>query len=163
SLKETISLASAQAPSVFSYVLTPPAHWTANSNARGGIDLKDSKGKLQAALVAPTMTDAARQTGSVGMSSSTASGLTTIAVTPDLKWHRGAARKFPVVIDPTIWTQSTYFLGQDCDLSSANPTSNLCSSYQYPGWTDFVGFNGADVDRAMYLFPILTGSPIYDH
>src|SRR5205085_3067144 len=70
---------------------------------------------------------------------------------------------FPVVIDPTIWTQSTYFLGQDCDLSSANPTSNLCSSYQYPGWTDFVGFNGADVDRAMYLFPILTGSPIYDH
>ncbi|HZA01467.1 MAG TPA: DNRLRE domain-containing protein, partial [Hyphomicrobiaceae bacterium] len=163
SLKESITLVSALSPSLFTYSLTLPANWSAKSNVRGGIDLKDSKGQLQAALVPPTMTDAARQTGPVAMSLSTTSGLLTITVNADVKWLRGAGRKFPVVIDPTIWTQTYYFLGQDCDLSSANPNTNLCSSYQYAGSTDFVGFNGADVDRAMYLFPILAGSPIYDH
>jgi RHS repeat-associated protein len=157
SLKETIKLASSAAPATFIYGLTLPSQWTAKANPHGGVDLLDANGGLQASFVAPTMLDASKQSGSVSMTLAAATGQQTMTLTADQKWLQASERKFPVLIDPTIWTNVNYFGGQDCFLSSANPTSSFCSSYQYPDKYDFVGYNGANVNRALYLFPIQSG------
>src|SRR5207302_5887706 len=109
SLKETISLVNSQVQSTFTYQLKLPAGWTAKSNGRGGADLVDGKGNLQAALVTPTMKDAARKSGGANMTISSVGSQVTIIVAADKAWINAPGRVFPVVIDPTIWTNTNYY------------------------------------------------------
>lgn len=59
SLKETLSLSTALAPTTFSYDLTLPKGWLARQNARGSIDIVDAKNGVEAELLRPFMYDAA--------------------------------------------------------------------------------------------------------
>jgi len=82
----------------------------------------------------------------------------TITVTADAAWLAAKDRKYPVVIDPSIWTNVNYYGGGggDCFIQNTTPTANYCSSGTYTGTTDAMGFDGTNVDRGLYTFNVQT-------
>jgi RHS repeat-associated protein len=170
SLKEAISLSNAQAPTTFTYTLTLPAGWLARANKSGGIDLVDKTGKLQASFRAPYMADSSHVSSglshavamTIGAAAGTASaprtvGFTaaqTITVAADKNWIDAPGRVFPVVIDPTIDTNINYYGGNDCYLQRSQPNTTECVTSGYAGSTDYVGFDGSNLDRGIESMPI---------
>ncbi|RAO32235.1 hypothetical protein PSN13_03927 [Micromonospora saelicesensis] len=57
-------------------------------------------------------------------------GRTVVTVTADDAWLRDPARKYPVVIDPTIKVQPTLNQAQDVMLASGGPTENFDSTWK---------------------------------
>jgi hypothetical protein len=153
-MKETVTLASPSAPHTFTYDLKPGPGLTAKQNAGGGIDFLTGSNKLAFSFAPPFMTDAS---GPLSLShavtlklSPSASG-DTVTLTADPKWLADPARKYPVVIDPTVT-----FTGadQDCYISGSYPTSNYCSAQD-----DAVGFDNVYGYRAFYQFNVQGSLP----
>ncbi|TYB50915.1 DNRLRE domain-containing protein [Nonomuraea sp. PA05] len=82
-----------------------------------------------------------------------AAGLLRITVTADQAWLADPARRYPVVIDPTIKIAPTPSVSQDTMIVSDSPGTNFDGSWRLSTGTSSVG-----VSRALLKFP-LTGVP----
>lgn len=87
-VRETLTLASASTPHVFTYQLHLSAGLTAKANNVGGVDITDAKGGLQFAITPPVMDDNAGKHSDAVALTLDASG-TTLTLTPG----RGMARR----------------------------------------------------------------------
>lgn len=157
-LKEAISLSSAQAPTTFVYKLNLPGGWTARANSGGGIDIADGKGATQATFGSPFMFDASNKasgySNAVKMTLAGTIGSQTITVAADPNWIADKSRVFPVVIDPSIWTNVNYYQGYDCFIQRSLPNTTACANTNYTGTTDFVGYDGTNLDRGLEYFAV---------
>lgn len=161
-LKESLRLDSSAGPSSFVYRLGTGAGLTARQLPGGAIVFLDRAEKVQAAFALPYMYDSSNT--AAGFSREVrmtlgrdAAGQQTVTLTADPGWLTSSARKFPVVIDPTIWANVNYYGGQDCFIQNTNPNTNFCSSASYTGTADQVGYDGTSLNRTLLEFPVQTG------
>ncbi len=110
----------------------------------------------------PFMTDAAADPSSpvgktfsdkIGQSVTQDGSRLTITLRPDAAWLADPARKYPVVIDPTIKIEPTPTQSQDVRIYSGSPTTNFDGS-----WPLSVGTTSSAVYRSLVQFP-LAGVP----
>jgi RHS repeat-associated protein len=99
-LKETIVLASVQAPASLVFPLRLTGLTARLDN--GQVLLKDTTGTLRGAIPAGEVADAAGHSGRVGYELVPAADGTALKVTVDEGWLRSPERVFPVVVDPTV-------------------------------------------------------------
>ena len=150
-LKETITLKDASAPNVFSYDVRTSAGLAARRNARGGIEFVDAGGGTRFAFAAPFMYDSsgtlAGLSRAVTMDLEPTSSGYRVTLTADRAWLSSSARRWPVVIDPTLVTLTAFF--EDCMISSGQPDARLCD-----GGTVYldVGYDGAAISRSTLRF-----------
>jgi RHS repeat-associated protein len=161
SLKESLQLASATSPNSFVYRIHTSAGLSVSQLQNGAIVFVDKAQKVQYAFALPYMYDSSSTLAgfsrAVGMTLGQDASGQIVTVTADPGWLKSAARKYPVVIDPTIWDNVNYYGGNDCFIQNTNPNTNFCSSALYTGTADQVGFDGASVNRTLLSFPVQTG------
>jgi RHS repeat-associated protein len=150
-VKESLTLASPGAPASFTYRIVPSPGLTARSTPQGEIDFVDAAGHVTLALAAPIMNDASTDPtvapGAVSTALTTGPDGLVLTVTPDRGWLLNPARKWPVVIDPTVLLQGA---NQDCYIVGGSSSgSNFCGA----GNLD-VGFDGTLPGRTMLQFNV---------
>ena len=162
-LKEEIVLA--RAPKDPTYTFTVDlGGLLARQRADGSIAFWRASGEGEPLYVMPRpfMTDAAPDPSSpVGraLSAKVSQSVTqdgsrlTVTVRADPTWLADPARKYPVVIDPTIKIEPTPSQSQDVRIYSGSPTSNFDGS-----WPLSVGTTSSYLYRSLVQFP-LTGVP----
>ncbi len=124
-VKETVTLRTATAVPSVTYDLQLSPGLSATGNAAGGLDVGDGKGQVLFSLEKPFMVDAAGvPSDAVSLNLDQASGGNTFTVTADPVWLADSARKYPVVIDPSVQINPI----TTCTLNSSNPTTSYCTS-----------------------------------
>jgi len=126
-LKEAIVLSSANAPRVFRFALSLSAGLSPKLDRAGNLRVSDAKGHVIYTIPAATMTDATPPgklspipaVGRVGVALSRAATGWILAFTPDRSYLISPARKFPVVIDPTVDSNA----GVDCEIAGGTSSS----------------------------------------
>lgn len=89
------------------------------------IELVNSDGRVPLTIAAPYMVDAAGTSSTkVAYELERAGGDWTLAVSADDAWLDAPGRRFPVVVDPTVYAGD---IG-DCEINSASPNSSLCAT-----------------------------------
>ncbi len=141
-VKETLTLASSKAPSVFAYDVRGGASWSAAVDGRGEVVLRDGSGAERYRIAAPLAWDSAEDpayTNALALSVSRVSpGRWTVTLRPDRSWLGDPQRVWPVTIDPDFsWSEgATHFHGAtDCYLASgAQANTTFCAqSYLQTG------------------------------
>ncbi|UWE05062.1 DNRLRE domain-containing protein [Laceyella sacchari] len=125
----------------------------------GSLEFLDTKGKVLFSIPRPYMIDAAdRISYDVKLKLRTEGNKTYLDIQADESWLKDDARKYPVVLDPTLIVQGTYTT-MDTFVSEKNPTS------YYDGETFLI--SGTHVDygktRSFIKFdlqPLLSGAQI---
>lgn len=124
-VKEMVTLRSATAVPSVTYDLQLSPGLAATVNAADGLDVGDGKGQLIFSLEKPFMIDAAgTRSDAVSLNLDQASGGKTFTVTADPAWLADSARKYPVVIDPSVQINPL----TTCTLNASNPSTSYCSS-----------------------------------
>jgi YD repeat-containing protein len=140
-VKETLSLASAAAPSTYTWDLKLSSGLSAVASADGGVTI-DSGGSPLAAIAPPTVTDAAGNVGAASLVLSQDAMSVTVSLDPT--WLSAPGRAFPVKVDPTT---SYFSQAAGCTLNSGAPNTASCAS------TDLgVGVSGGSVQRSVVWF-----------
>ncbi|MCY0874801.1 MAG: DNRLRE domain-containing protein, partial [Firmicutes bacterium] len=137
-LKESIVLNAASAPTSYAFTLRMTG-LTFKQQPDGSIVFSDAKtGAFVAAIPAPIMYDAtdATSTDVVQTITNNGNGTATLSLAADASWIHDPARKFPIVIDPTVTNNSTA-LG-DTFVSQTYPTTNYAGSTYS---TDVAGYS----------------------
>lgn len=136
-VKETLRLASASAPKVFSYDVRGAADWTAALDG-GDVVLRDASGTERYRITAPLAWDSAPDPASTNALELSVDkvfdGRWTVTLRPDVAWLSDPARTMPVFIDPDYsWSNgTTHFHGaQDCYLSGNTQANNGFCSQTY--------------------------------
>jgi YD repeat-containing protein len=162
SLKETITLASAAAASSLAGLrfsvragggLTPAAQ-------RDGSIALTRDGAPALVLPKPFMTDATPSASSpYGFAWSpkvaqhttwdAATGTLGLSLSADAGWLGQSARRFPVVVDPTIVVSPTPTTAQNVMIESDAPTTNFSTIYRLS-----VGTSSGGVERSLLSFPL---------
>src|SRR5216684_2290607 len=165
-LKESITLASPAAASSFSYTIKVGGGLVPWQRPDGSIVFSRDGAGGPAVLVMPRpfMTDAQHEASSpYGTAWSpkvaqragwdAASGTLRLTVTADAGWLHQAARRFPVVIDPTIMIAPTPTTAQNTMIISdaGENTVNYDTS-----WRLSVGTDAGGASRALLKFPLST-------
>jgi RHS repeat-associated protein len=147
-VKESLVLSNASAPSSFSYLLKASSGLTATTSPSGGIVFRDGARKVVFVLAAPFMTDAAgAESGQVAMSLKTTAAGWLVKVTASKGWLASPARKFPVTVDPTVEFDGAE---QDCTITGGSSAStNLC-----PNPTLSAGYDGSKASRTLLQFDV---------
>jgi hypothetical protein len=147
SIRETLSLASASAPTAYRYKLALSAGLHASLSRGGGVLVTDTSGKRVYWLAAPTVTDSSsaahfRLTRPVHYELSTDGK--TLSLVLDRSWLTSPSRVFPVKIDPEVF----YYEAEDCSIVSQSYANN-----QECGGPLFIGVDSeANVGRAVAHF-----------
>jgi RHS repeat-associated protein len=163
-LKEDIILTAAPAADANLEYRFPLAleGFTARQNASGTVSFLDASGveqwviPLGVAYEKSSLTNGLPTvTGSVKISvESSSNGTQEIVVRPDAKWLRDPARKYPVVIDPTItpgYQNATYAFNQ---ISSGSPSSFFSPCGGQGTSACFGPLNGASPSIALFNFDV---------
>jgi RHS repeat-associated protein len=150
-VKEALALASASAPSSFTFSLSGRPGLTPELNDRGGVDFRRG-GHVRFSFTAPVMTDAAG-VSSRALSFSLAQGQGGYSLTLNVNqaWLQRPERRFPVVVDPTVTFAGALY---DCYLVSGSPDTNYCGV----GTNLDVGTSGSSTSRALLKWD-LSGLP----
>ncbi len=162
-LKEEIVLAAAPQDPTFTFTVEA-AGLLARQRADGSIGLWRASGEGEPLYVMPRpfMTDAADDpsspygkaySGRVSQSVTGGGSRLTVTVRADAAWLADPARKYPVVIDPTIEIEPTPSQAQDTMILSDSASSNFDGS-----WRLSVGTTTTGAARSLLKFP-LTGVP----
>jgi YD repeat-containing protein len=168
-LKETLTLASADAQRTFSYDLTASSGLSARTTSDGGVELVDGDGKVRFGLGAPVMWDAASDPAmthatDLGLTKTTSGWRVTLAVNE--AWLQDSARQFPVTVDPDVyWTGDGelrhHGAVQDCTLASGSGSTSLCADPRLK-----VGSNSSNTYKSLLSFAVGTAIPqdstVYD-
>jgi RHS repeat-associated protein len=161
-LKESVTLASASAASSFSYAIKVGGGLVPWQRRDGSIAFSRDGAGGPAVLVLPkpVMTDARRVASSpYGMAWSAkvsqsvawdgSAGVLHVTVAADQGWLHSAARRFPVVIDPTISIAPTPTTAQNTFIEQDTPSTNYNSSYRLS-----VGTTSGGAVRSLLKFPL---------
>jgi len=126
SLKETLTLHSASAPSAYAFALDAPG-LSASAKRSGGVVFRDAGGRVRFQFAAPWMQDSkgvlsrhakyvVRETG----------GRQTVELQLDSAWLHDRARAFPVRVDPSVSGEPDV----ECQLISGSSANyNECGEY----------------------------------
>ncbi len=132
-VRETLTLTSAGAPTVFRYKLNLASGLHASLAANGSVLVEDSQGAVVYTLTPPSASDAnpARPFPSrSAVHYELSEGGTVLSVVLDKAWLDDPSRIFPVTIDPEVWFSTT----KDCSIISAGFANNdECGSHLYVG------------------------------
>jgi RHS repeat-associated protein len=124
-VKESLDLASASAPTTFTYTLATSSGLSVSATPQGGLKISVSGGSVAFALPAVVLTDAAgaQSFGGTMTAANTAAG-TTVTVTADPAWVAAPGRAFPVSVDPSLTVAPT----QDCHIvgGTTHQSTNYC-------------------------------------
>jgi hypothetical protein len=155
-VKETLRLTSAAAPASFSSKVTVAAGSTLRLNDDRTISVVDSDGSVEGTMPAPWMQDSsgdvnADTSTSVSYSISGASPDYTVTVTPSRSWITNPARKFPVLLDPSVTFSGGGSMG--CYYSETGALNPSACSYS-TGTDSYLTYGQSDYARRTYLkFP----------
>ena len=147
-VKETLTLASRDTQTTFTFDVRTTGGLRARMNKQGGVDFVDPRGEMAFAFAPPFMTDDAGQSSNaVKLTLEPASGGYTATLAADGRWLDDPARKYPVVIDPTVYLDGA---DQDCYIVGGGSASwNFC------GYENLdVGFDGYEPSRALLRFDV---------
>lgn len=157
-VKESLTLARAGTRRHFAFRLRFPSGLRPRLGRGGVVRVLDRKGKVRLVLATPSMSDAAPRVGGrlpargrVGVALSRRRGGWLLVLRPDGRWLSSSARRFPVVIDPTV------DLGPNADCTIAGgiyADSNFCAQTQSQ---DYIGNDGVPL-RALLSFPAVRGA-----
>jgi RHS repeat-associated protein len=151
SLRETLTLANASAPTVYRYKLSLSAGLKATAERWGGLDIKDASGNSLYRLAPPTVRDSSGRTMSSArqVHYELSSDRHTLTLVLNSSWLHASDRVFPVRIDPDI---SYYNDERDCNIiSGPEASTSLC------GLPLYIGSNGEpvnEVGRALLRFDL---------
>jgi YD repeat-containing protein len=154
-VKETLTLASAQAASSFRFALTVAPGLTPVLTGDGTVQVQDSAGAAVWVLPAPFMDDATgAHSDAVRYSLKPAGdGAWELAMAADPAWLAEASRRFPVVIDPTVLLSAGGTGASEdlaCEIRSSAASTNYCTAAGFA-----VGAASGSVSRAAVRFPQL--------
>jgi RHS repeat-associated protein len=156
SVKEELVVSSPRALRRFVFDLSTSDGLTPRANRAGGVDLLDRDGALHASIPAPVAypdgrPGAARSAGVSLRLRRSATGYV-LSLDPDRRWFARHARRWPMVIDPSIFyaDPGCYIVG------GTSSATNFCTSD-----TLEVGANGGAPRRALLRFASLPRSPFY--
>jgi YD repeat-containing protein len=132
-IRETLSLASAEAPTLYTYKLTSDSGVRPSLTAAGGVAFTAASGKVLYEIAPPTVSDSApgAELPANGQAHyELSSDGSTLSLVLSKSWLQDPKRVFPVRIDPDV-----YFSEQaDCSIVSGGyATSNLCGGPLYVG------------------------------
>jgi RHS repeat-associated protein len=147
-VKESLVLASAAAPSSFTYQVSASAGLSATKTAKGGIEFRDGQGTLRMAFAAPFLQDssgsAAGLRGPVSVTLAPSAGGYELTYAADRGWLMSSARVWPVVLDPTVQFEGYGVVSpgrDDCFIASGVPDNSFCDAAP-AGPYDYVGGGG---------------------
>jgi RHS repeat-associated protein len=165
-VKETLTLGSLAVPHVFSYEVQTSAGLVARANPDNGIDFVNSSGVVEFSFAPPFMYEGVapdEATGRVALRLAGVPGHQMVSLVLDETWLADPARRWPVVVDPTItygtigsaiWKQ---FNGanQDCYLKNGSfASTNFCN-----GASIYAGYSGGVISRALLQFNVQASIP----
>jgi RHS repeat-associated protein len=133
SVKETLSLASADARSSYSFTVEASDGLSARS-AGGGIAFVDQAGRTRFSFAPPYMEDAAGQLSEdVRFELSRDGAGWDVGLVADREWIEARGRRFPVRIDPTTMLHSDLTMDADgtqaeCHIVSGSPSTSFCAN-----------------------------------
>lgn len=139
-LKETLTLASADARSSFAYRLETSDGLRARETRDGGVEVLDRDGDTYFALPAPFVYEQAEGESEPADKARFAldrdGDAWRLRLTVDRDWLERPGRRFPVVVDPTTTLTGP---GHDCTLDSEVPTTAACSNTTFSAghWNGF--------------------------
>lgn len=154
-MKETLTLASPQARSSFASALSVSPGLTPELTASGAVEVLDAAGEPVWTLPAPFMDDAAgAHSDAVRYTpGSQSDGAWQLQMTADPAWLADPARRFPVVVDPTVLLSAGGTgAAQDaaCEIRSSAASTSCCSAADFS-----VGAVSGSVSRAVVELPQL--------
>jgi YD repeat-containing protein len=130
-LKETLTLASADAPTVYRFAVDA-GDLTLRLGAAGDVAFVDGAGRQQLGFQAPWMRDADGEISRAARYElETAGGSDRVVLRLDAAWLRSPERSFPVVVDPTVYSGWEHV----CEIrSGARSSTNLCEGSLSESW-----------------------------
>jgi YD repeat-containing protein len=133
SVRETLTLASASAPTTYRYALSLSDGMKASLSPGGGVAVRDASGKLLYSVATPSVDDSsgkAHLPWTAPVHYELSSGGSVLSLVLDKAWLHDPGRVFPVKIDPDV-----YFGGyQDCSIASqAYANTSLCNERLHVG------------------------------
>jgi RHS repeat-associated protein len=146
-LKESLVLRNAAAPTAFGYRIRTSRGLQLRPSDTGAIAVVTSAGKRLLSLAPPFMVDTSRGGGGSSRVATrlvqTAGGYT-LRLRPSRRWLTAKARVYPVTIDPTVNLSPS----PDCTIANGSlANTSFCADT-----TDQVGYNGANVYRSLFKF-----------
>jgi hypothetical protein len=150
SVRETLTLASAAAPSEYRYSLALDAGMHATLNPGGSVTVRDSEGQIAYSIAAPTINDSSGKrhlpsTAPVHYQLNAAGTLLTLVV--DRAWLAAPSRVFPVKIDPDVYFGAL----KDCTITSNSyENTELCGDPLWVGHSSEANFT----DRALLQYDL---------
>ncbi|WP_027007873.1 DNRLRE domain-containing protein [Conexibacter woesei] len=165
-LRETLTLASPDAPSSITYSFAASADLTPNEQDDGSIAFAGDDGAVAFRIAAPVVwdsTEAVSHAASLRIVPAGDGWKLTLAV--DQAWLADPARRFPVTVDPDIyWSGSNlrhHGATQDCTLASGTPTTSQCTNAQLR-----VGSDASNTYKSLLSFDVRSAIPqdstVYD-
>jgi RHS repeat-associated protein len=154
-LKETLSLASAAAPSTYRYHLSTTGGLSAKLIS-GTVVFADAQGHPRYVMPAPSIADsgASARPNSHDVHYELSEDGSELSVVIDSAWLQSPDRVFPVKLDPTIefWGDEV-----DCTIGSGSTYENtsLCGSTLSVGWHT----SGSSIGRDLLRFNLATAVP----
>jgi YD repeat-containing protein len=146
SVRETLTLASASAPTSYKYDLSLSSGLKASLSPSGGVDVRDVQGKLVYWLAAPTVSDSSSPSdlpAAAPVHYELSSDGSVLSLVLDKSWLEDPARVFPVKIDPDIHFGES----QDCTIANgSHANTSLC------GGRLKVGESSEGISRALLQF-----------
>ncbi len=152
-LKEAISLASAAAPSAYSFKLATSPGLTATSDSKGGATFSDARGPALG-IPAPTVADSSPHAettpnDAVALTLASGAGGHTATLAVQRPWLTDPARVFPVIVDPNALELGAPLT--KCHIVSGYPTFNACPQ----SFIDVGRFNSAPaLTRGLLQFSV---------
>ena len=159
SLKETLTLQSAAAPSRFVYRLQTSPGLTAQTDPQGGVRFTTSNGQVVFAFAPPTVADAASpldvgHVGTLQLGRDSSGPIVTLAV--NASWLASPARRFPVAIDPVV-VIANYGTTDGGFIDSSDPTFPTCCGSSITTAGHYTAYS--DTYRTLLQFDIAGSLP----
>jgi RHS repeat-associated protein len=153
-LKESISLASPLTPPVIVFALSLSSGLVPTLDRSGDIRVSDATGQVVYTIPAPSMTDSSKRNvfaipspAPVHVALSRAGAGWVMALTPDRAYLDSPKTKFPVVIDPTVYTLA----GTACELANGAYANNSYCQLDLTSAGDAGGSPAVTTDTTMQL------------
>ncbi len=132
-VRETLTLSSADAPTVFRYRLNLASGLHASLSGNGSVLVEDAQGATIYTITPPSASDADPDRPFPSRSAvhyELSEGGSVLSLVLDRSWLNDPNRLFPVTIDPEVWFSTT----KDCAIISAGFANNdECGAHLYVG------------------------------
>ena len=166
SVDQTLRLASAAAPSTFTYAVTVPAGDVLRAEPDRSVSIVDGSGSVAGSLPAPVMGDSSgdvdhETSSNVQYEVSGTGPVFTVRVVADAAWLADPARVFPVLVDPSTTFGTSSDLGcyvsspgaSDGSLCAANSGTDNSLNYGHTAYTRHLLIKFGDLTAATSAVP----------